>query len=214
MRCSTYSPLVLSSFCVWSPDVGVCNEVIPDILKKSGPILIFTLCFLTGKKKERKTSGTPDQLTRRCCWIGLALLAEPVKARVDPSTGSYRTHFVDWSRPPRYWCWSCWGSCCPLRPEGGAGGSQTPARWRRSHTSWNTTTRISEAGRQRESNSISDAHMGLFLSLILLLKNIISSGPTFYSFSHVYFSFWTPVKHEHMITYARKTLWSSSKQCI
>lgn len=59
---------------------------------------------------------------------------------------SYRTRSVGWNRPLRCWCWRCWGCCCPPRPAGGAGGSQTPALWRRSRTSWNTTTQISAKG--------------------------------------------------------------------
>lgn len=62
MWCLTYSPLVSSSFCVWSPDVGVCNEVIPEI---------------TSLQRNQSCGSWPADTT--LMLHQLALLAEPVK---------------------------------------------------------------------------------------------------------------------------------------
>lgn len=83
-------------------------------------------------------------------WMGVIGMNRHSLSLVEPhwiwrkGFGSYRTHFAGWSRPRRCLCWGWWGSCCPLPPAGGAGGSQKPALWTRSHTSWNTTTQRSE----------------------------------------------------------------------
>lgn len=179
------------AFCVaWfdkhrSPGDRLCNHLVPDTLEESEAVcintflLIFTL-FMPVKQQNNDVLLTSchDTPVKSGAVFCADAACSTLRCRF-PSISSYQTHFVDLNRPPHYWCWSCWGSCCPLHPAGGAGGSQTPALWRRSHISWNTTTQISETEKQRDrkqqfrgrmTHSVKTTWMFLFSSYFSLVK--------------------------------------------